>query len=296
MNNPIKGIVVPAVTPYRDDLTLDLEGAAAVFAYFDRNPHIDGLFITGATGEYDALTLDERKQIIDLAIDMNMATDWLPNTSSLDIELSLELTRYAVSRGVGTIGVIFPKACQTFAAVQRFLEDILSLGPQVFIYQTGNSPYPLAVSELAELVRLGSVVGIKDSCSPRDFYRHIQYVSQLGDQITVIQGVEMLYLPSLSMGVQGVIGGGCNVYPELLKQIQGAYGRGDNSQAARLQKQVNELIELLSLEGTANEAMKFYLSLCGVPIGTASRKSQKQLSAGKMEKIRALHQELSEGN
>jgi 4-hydroxy-tetrahydrodipicolinate synthase len=294
MNNPFHGIVVPVITPYRDDLTLDIEGMAAVLQYFDQNPYLDGLFITGATGEYDVLTHEERKQIIDLAIELKLQKDWIPNTASLDYDQSLALTRYAVSRGIRTVGVIFPAACKSFADARDFIKQILALGPNVFIYQTGNTPYPLSVAEMSELVASGGVIGIKDSCSPKDFNRHISYITQLGDRITVIQGVEMLYLPSLSMGVRGVIGGGCNVYPQLFQQIRQAYENGENDRAARLQKQVNELIDLIYQEGSGNESIKYYLSLCGVPIRTASRKTKTPLSAGKMAKMKTLHYQLLE--
>ncbi|MDW7658522.1 MAG: dihydrodipicolinate synthase family protein [Bacillota bacterium] len=294
MNNPFQGIVVPAITPYRDDLSLDIEGVAAVLTYFDQNPYLNGLFITGATGEYDMLTPEERRQIIDLAIDLKLHKDWIPNTASLDYDQSLHLTQYAVSRGIRTVGVIFPETCKTFADAKAFIKQILSLGPNIFIYQTGNTPYPLSVAEMSELVSSGGVIGIKDSCSPKDFNRHISYITQLGDRITVIQGVEMLYLPSLSMGVRGVIGGGCNVYPQLFQQIRRAYENGENERAAQLQRQVNEMIDLIYQEGSGNESIKYYLSLCGVPIGTASRKTKAPLSAGKMAKMKTLHYQLLE--
>ena len=292
MNNAFKGIVVPIITPYQRDLSLDLHGFESVFSYFDQNPDVDGLFITGATGEYDVLSVAERKQIIDLAIDMNLQKDWIPNTSTREKDSTLDLTEYALSRGVDTIGLIFPKECATFLDVQAFLKQILSLGPRVFIYQTGNTPYPLSVQELRELADMGPVIGIKDSCSPRDMYRHIQYISQLGDHLTVIQGVEMLYLPSLSMGVHGVIGGGCNVYPQLFQQISQAYDAGENKKAALLQKKVNEYIELIYSEGTGIESMKYFLSLCDVKIQTLSRKTITPLSPYKKEMMRALYHQL----
>ena len=194
------------------------------------------------------------------------------------------------------MGVIFPRECQTFADVRRFLKQILDLGPTVFIYQTGNSPYPLSVSELGDLLGLGRVAGIKDSCSGRDMVRHLSYITDLGDRITVIQGVEMLYLSSLVMGAAGVIGGGCNVYPELLQRIRLAFGQNDLARARQDQALVNELVERLYEEGTGNEAMKYYLSLCGVQIGTASRKVRSPLTAGKKERIQALYQQLHADN
>lgn len=108
----------------------------------------------------------------------------------------------------------------------------------------------------------------------------------------MIQGVEMLYLPSLSMGVHGVIGGGCNVYPQLFQQISQAYDAGENKKAALLQKKVNEYIELIYSEGTGIESMKYFLSLYDVKIQTLSRKTITPLSSYKKEMMRALYHQL----
>lgn len=292
MNKPFAGIIVPAVTPYKDDLTLDTVGVEKVFAYFDSHSGLDGLFITGATGEYDVLTMNERKQILDIAVDMRLNKDWVPNTTTLQRDTSLELTKYALSRDITTIGVILPQECRTFSDVQSFLDDLLQMGASVFIYQTGNSPYPLSVAELGQLLDTGRIIGMKDSCSPQNMTRHIGYISEYGDRISVIQGVEMLYLCSLAMGAHGVIGGGCNVYPQLLKQIYHYHLEGRNAEAAALQSRINRLVDLLYEEGTGNESMKYYLSLCGVPIGWASRKTRIPVSERKKGIIRNMHEQL----
>jgi 2-dehydro-3-deoxy-D-pentonate aldolase len=292
MNKPFSGIIVPVVTPYKEDLSLDLDGVEKIFAHFDSHPGLDGLFITGATGEYDVLTMDERKRILDVAVGMRLKKDWVPNTTALKRDTSVELTRYAASKGIGTIGVILPQECRSFSDVRAFLGDLLQLGVSIFIYQTGNSPYPLSVEELGVLVEDGGVVGMKDSCSPSDMTRHIYYIMNYGNKISVIQGVEDLYLCSLSMGGHGVIGGGCNVYPQLLMKVRELYRKGLNAEATAMQTRVNRQMDLLYEEGTGNESMKYFLSLCGVPVGWASRKTQIPVSDRKKAIIRKMYEEL----
>ena len=292
MNQPFQGTVVPAVTPYLTDGALDTRGVEAVFAHFDSHPAVDGIFVTGAMGDYNVLTVRERKTIMDIALDMKLTKDWIPNTSTLDRETSGELARYAASRGIDTIGVIFPRECTTFSEVLSFMKEILALNACVFIYQTGNSPYPLSVDEFAQVVALGNLVGIKDSCSGRDMYRHVRYITDFGDQLTVIQGIEMLYLSSLAVGGRGVIGGGLNVYPEYISDIRHKYEKGDTRGAACRQAEVNSTYELISDEGTTLAAIKYYLSLCGVPIGTTPRKDEPPLSEDKKRFMQELHGKL----
>ena len=292
MNRPFQGTIVPAITPYLSDGSLDKKGVEAVFAHFDGHPAVDGIFVTGAMGDYSVLTTQERKDIMDIALRMNLKKDWIPNTSTMERDTSVELARHAVSKGIDTIGVIFPRECTAFAEVLSFMKEILALGTRVFIYQTGNSPYPLSVDEFAQVVALGNVVGIKDSCSGRDMYRHVRYITGYADQLTVIQGIEMLYLSSLAVGAKGVIGGGLNVYPEYISDIRQKYDTGDVRGAARRQAEVNDTYELISEEGTTLAAMKYFLSLCGVPIGTTPRKDEPALSEGKKRFMKELHDKL----
>jgi len=292
MNQPFQGTVVPAVTPYLKDGTVDFKGVESVFAHFDSLPAVDGIFVTGAMGDYSVLTTQERKKIMDIALGMNLTKDWVPNTSTLERDTSIELARYAASRGIGTIGVIFPRQCTGFAEVMDYVREILALGVRVFIYQTGNSPYPLSVDELGQLLALQNIVGMKDSCSGRDMYRHVRYISEFGQQIVVIQGIEMLYLSSLAVGARGVIGGGLNVYPQLLTGIRSAYDAGDVRGAAQLQAEVNSLYETISDENTTLAAIKYYLALCGVPIGTTPRKDEPPLSEAKKAYMRGLYERL----
>ena len=102
----------------------------------------------------------------------------------------------------------------------------------------------------------------------------------------------MLYLCSAVMGGTGVIGGGCNVYPSLLKRIGTALSEGDIPEARRLQNLVNEYVDIIYLEGSGNESMRYYLSLEGVDVGCTSRKDGVAVSDRKKKILRDLHAKL----
>lgn len=284
-----RGVIVPAVTPFRSDLSLDEPALERVLAHFDAHPGVDGLFITGSTGEYGLLTLDERKRVIDAALGMGLKKPWLVNTSTRRWASSMELTAYAASRGIGAVGAILPEECRGFDDALRYLGDLRTLGVGVFIYQTGDTPYQLSVEEMKRVLDLGGILGMKDSCSTREFNRHLGYIAACGDRMTVIQGVEMLYLSSLVMGARGVIGGGCNVYPQLIRRVGERFLSGDLGGARADQELVNVLVEQLYEEGSGPESMKYCLSLAGVDVGWHSRRG-----AVVSERKKALMRSLAE--
>ena len=287
-----RGVIVPAVTPYLEDKRVDYAGVQRIFEYFGNLAEIDGIFVTGATGEYVLLDDSERRRIFDITAKLDSGKAIVPNTSTRLRMSTIELTEYARSIGFDTVGIIIPEDCRTFDSVQAFIEDLAKLEVSVFIYQTGNSPYPLSVEELGNLLSIGNVVGMKDSCSPKDMTRHLGYIRLYSDRINVIQGVEMLYLSSAVMGGVGVIGGGCNVYPSLLRRIGVALAAGNVEEARRLQDLVNEYVEIVYLEGSGNESMRYFLSLNGVDVGCTSRKDGVVVSDRKKGILRDLHAKL----
>lgn len=294
MSIHFSGVIVPAVTPYKENGQIDFPGVEKVFRHFDQHDSIDALYITGATGEHSYMNLDERKQILDIVTNMNLAKPYIPNIATMQKKSTMELAEYAKKLGVNTLGVIIPNECNTFDDVYDFLSDMKKLDVDVFIYQTGGTKYPIPVNEMQRLMELGNIVGIKDSCAPKDMNRHIGYMTIAEGLLPVIIGVEMIFLPSLSMGAVGVIGGGCNVYPQLLKKVHECYRIGDIMTARHYQQLVNQYVEVIYAEGSGNESMKYFLNLQGVDIGWQSRKAGVMVSDRKKQMLKDLNKKLLE--
>ena len=63
MNKAPKGMYVPIITPFREDQSIDFEAFKKVIDYVIEGG-VDGLLITGSTGEYHTMTLEEQKEVI----------------------------------------------------------------------------------------------------------------------------------------------------------------------------------------------------------------------------------------
>ncbi|HLV80251.1 MAG TPA: dihydrodipicolinate synthase family protein, partial [Chthonomonadaceae bacterium] len=59
-----------------------------------------------------------------------------------------------------------------------------------------------------------------------------------GTRFALIAGNETYYLRALEQGAVGVIGEGCNVYPEILDALRARFQAGDRPGAARAQEDV----------------------------------------------------------
>ena len=59
--------ITPAVTPMNDDGSLDLQGAEKLYDYLIRGG-VDGILLLGSIGEFFALSMEQKKQLMPLAI------------------------------------------------------------------------------------------------------------------------------------------------------------------------------------------------------------------------------------
>ena len=123
--------------------------------------------------------------------------------------------------------------------------------------------------ELVEcLLGIPTFVGLKDSSKDLELFAVL--CARFGDQVSVIQGVEMLHLAALALGGAGVIGGGANVYPGLLKRLSAAFEAGDLERARKLQLAVIEAWAFLADSGHFRSLVKALWQDQGCATGTFS--------------------------
>ena len=108
MAREIKGIVVPLVTPFHADETLNEEAMTTIVDYVVE-AGVHGLFPSGSQGELFALSTDEKKRIMDVVLEANNGRAFvMPSTGAVTTKESIELTRYAESAGSDAVSVITP--------------------------------------------------------------------------------------------------------------------------------------------------------------------------------------------
>ena len=65
----LKGIVVAMVTPFKEDGSLNLEAEKKLVQYFiDKG--VGGILVSGGTGEFTMMNVEERKQVIKTAVEV----------------------------------------------------------------------------------------------------------------------------------------------------------------------------------------------------------------------------------
>ncbi len=286
----LKGVLAPVLTPIMADDSLDLEGNRVLAEKLLSSEYVDGLFTVGATSEFMALSYDERMELMKVFAEIPRNGKVMTvNTGCLPDHQVIEMTGLAGELGFDAAAVPVPEHIDTDpASVCRYFKDIAAVGVPFTIYWTPMVKQHKPTLEIvSRLMEYSTFVGMKDSS--RDMVEFTSIAAAYGEDISVFQGVEMLHLVSLAVGSAGVVGGGLNLYPGLLAEITRNFEAGNIAEARRLQLQVNQSWDSISVGGGFRSLCKQYWSHKGIISGTRCRAgSNLEMNSSQLEELERL--------
>ena len=237
----LRGILVPNVTPMHADGELDLGGYSTLSQAMLDSAGVDGLFSIGATGEYMHLDASHRRRLMAALGGLERhGKVVVANAGGLPTAETLALAEYAGEQGLDAVSVVLPTHVpDTPADILAYYREVGRVGVPFMVYRPPSvTTHGLTPELVANLLEIPTFVGLKDSS--RDMELFAILCARFGEEVSVIQGVEMLHLASLVLGSAGVIGGGANLYPGMLKKITRAYEAGDLADGRQIQLAVIE--------------------------------------------------------
>ncbi|MBC7237230.1 MAG: dihydrodipicolinate synthase family protein, partial [Chloroflexi bacterium] len=221
MAQEIKGIVVPVVTPFNRDESLNENGLRRIVNYLiDAGVH--GLFPSGSQGEMWALTTDEKKRVMDITLEeANGRVFVMPSTGAITTRESIELTKYAEKAGADAVSLITPYFISPSdkEMVEHFVRICDSVSIPVLGYNNvGRTHVALTPKQCAAIAeRAKNFVGIKDSSG--DLTNTMTYMELCPPGFRVFMGRDTLIYAGLCCGCVGAVAATANVVPELVVGI-----------------------------------------------------------------------------
>jgi 4-hydroxy-tetrahydrodipicolinate synthase len=266
---------MPAITtPFLPDGRIDEAG-------FARN--IDGLIDAGATGvvaggctgEFWALTHEERKRLFAIAKEaVGGRGTLLVGSGAITVEESLALTRHAESVGVDGALLVPPYFVKLTddEIVAHFREVCAGSGLPVALYNIPgnavNALHPALVSRLADI---DTVVAVKESSG--DWNNYYGTFLAVRDRLRVFCGPSSVFgVPAVELGADGTIDCFPNVWRKGGLDLFFAPARGDKARAAEVQALGRQLTDLFVSGGrTLYPATKAAMDMLGLPGGGKPR-------------------------
>lgn len=191
------GIWAAIHTPFRPDLSLDLEGLRRNAGLYVDALHLSGVFYCGLMGEYWSLTLPERKLFTEtLAGAAGGRLGLAPNCTHHSIAETIELVRHAREHGCHYAALMNPPVGpRTDEALHEYFRTVCAATDiEVIIFNTPAAGYMLNPALLARLCEIPNVKGIKAAGALAD---RVAVRASCGGKVVVSDPMEQNWLENL---------------------------------------------------------------------------------------------------
>jgi len=299
--NP-KGIYSPTITAFESDESVSLSGTRA-FVQFLLAGGVDGLVPLGSSGEPLALTMTERKTVLDVIVDE--AAGQVPIIAGIveySTKAAIEFGLYAKSLGCNGLMVMPPYG---FRPPKRDVFDHFrntrgEVGLPVMLYNVpGTSGIDLMPEEVQQLAEEGVIEAVKWSTAEVSRIRDTKLLC--GSSFTVFVGNDLIAFEGLAAGADGWISCLPMIIPKCAVKLFRLLVTEQNLTAAR--EFFYRLAPLIRLEFRAASSPNndpHWLAvtresalLRGIPVG-CSRKPLSRVSREHSDQLKRLLQELGE--
>jgi 4-hydroxy-tetrahydrodipicolinate synthase len=265
----LQGVIAPMYTPVHEDFSLDLSGTASITEHLVAQHCVTTLFARSGMGKMFTFTVDETKRFADAVMRaaggkaflvVGCGGEWHEHEKDrtqkpkpdLYLEQAIELTRFVKALGANGAVHVVPEAFTPSSgesvhdAIYRYYRTVHeAVDVPIVLYQPGGlaKEYELTADLMKRLNELPRIAGGKISTDKDAIFSPLAS-AVAGTPFALIAGNENYYERGLEQGAVGVIGEGCNAYPQILS-FQGTHFRSGHVQdAEQAQKDVWELQEL----------------------------------------------------
>jgi 4-hydroxy-tetrahydrodipicolinate synthase len=249
-NRRLSGSAVALVTPFRRDGSVDSDSLRRL-VQFHRKAGTDIIIPCGTTGESPTLSTAEQSEIIRLVRDeagSSMMVAAGAGTNATDH--AVELARNAEAAGAEAILSVAPyynKPSQAgFYQHYRHIAQAVSI--PVIIY---NVPGRTGSNVSADtIIRLASdfenILAVKEASDNMD--QIMELLDRRPERFSVLTGEDMLILPFMALGGDGVISVAANQIPAAVRQLVDAMRAGNLDEARRINRTYRRLFKLNFIE------------------------------------------------
>jgi 4-hydroxy-tetrahydrodipicolinate synthase len=269
MTVQLRGVLTALATPFTADGSVD---EARLRALVDRSIDggVHGVVACGSTGEFSALSSDERRLVVETVVDQAARrVPVIAQTGATSTAEAIRLSRHAQSAGVDVVMPVAPYyEPLSIEETLTYLRAVAgSVDIPVMLYNlpmaTGVDLHPDTVGALAREVE--NIRYIKNTTV--DMAQSAQLIHNHGDVIATFVGWDTLLLSALAEGAAGVMAGTANVVPAELVAVYDALSTGNLEQAREAWARVYPLLDAIMAQPFI-PAVKAGLEAVGFPVGS----------------------------
>lgn len=256
--NPFGQVLVALVTPFTADGEVDWPG---VEKHIDSvvAGGVDGIVISGTTGETSTLTDPEKLRLIEVAKDVASGrAKVIQAGGSNETAHAMQLYRQSAAAGADGVMVVTPyynKPTQAGILTHfRMIADATDL-PVILYDIPGRTGVPIAYETILRAAKHPNILAIKDAKG--DFAQVSRVLNQT--DLLYFSGDDVNVLPQLAIGASGLIGVVDNIAPQPYRQIVDAVNAGDLHAATAAHQRLEPLVRAVMTHVPGTVAAKYVL-------------------------------------
>lgn len=244
--------LTPVVTAFDRNGNIDYKANKKIYDYLIENG-MDGIVIMGSTGEFFAMTKEQRKDLIKFAIQyINNRTKVYVGTGSMTIGDTIELSNYAYDIGADAVMVISPYYFSlSKESIELFYDKVAkSTKANIYIYNfPERTGYDITPEITLNLVRKHeNIVGYKDTVTEMGHTRAlINTVCNEFPNFEVYSGYDEYFAHNVFSGGAGAIGGLSNIIPDICAEWVKAINEKDFEETTKIQKTIDNMMAIYNI-------------------------------------------------
>jgi 4-hydroxy-tetrahydrodipicolinate synthase len=276
MKNPksvFRGVIPATLTAFREDGSIDLDGQRKFISWLVDNG-IHGMMVCGTGGEFIAMTVEERKQVMEATVEANNGkVPILAQTGHYSTDITIDLSLHAKSLGVEALALItpyyLPRSEDEYYRHYTRIREKVDL-PIVVYHNPAFAGPNFSPDLIYKMYKDDVIIGMKDSSG--EIGRNVNSRLNCGDDFLLIHGLDIFPIESFFMGANAWVAGVANVLPKEFSSLSELAMSGEWEAARkewyRLKPFVNYCIT--PKQGKATHQMQLYHSgvrMRGLPVG-----------------------------
>jgi 4-hydroxy-tetrahydrodipicolinate synthase len=265
LQSKLRGTGVAIVTPFRKDFSVDFLSLGKLIKHVSDNG-VDYLVVLGTTGESVTLNKDEKNAILNFVIESNEKK--LPiiagfgGNNTNEIVNSIKHYDFTGIDAILSVAPYYNKPNQR--GIYAHYKAIAEVSPvPVILYNVpGRTSVNIAAETVLQLAKdFKNIIAVKEASGNME---QIMTISKnRPSDFLVISGDDLITLPLISCGIDGVISVAANAFPAQYSNLVNLALKGKFKEAWEIQQKMLEIFNTLFVEGNP-AGVKAALKIIGI--------------------------------
>lgn len=265
LQSKLKGTGAAIVTPFRKDSSIDFLALEKLLKHLLDNG-IDYLVVLGTTGESVTLNKDEKQALLNFVIEFaNKKVPIVAGFGGNNTNEIVSTIKHYNFTGIDAILSVAPAYNKpTQKGIYNHYKAIASVSPiPIVLYNVpGRTSVNMAAETTLQLANdFDNIIAMKEASG--NFEQIMTIVKNKPEDFVVLSGDDMLTMPLISVGVEGVISVIANAFPSEFTSLVNAALKGKFKEAQVYQYKLLEIMNTLFVEGNPG-GVKAALKILGI--------------------------------